>query len=83
MRSIGRLLRMPLAIAPVKDRRTWTSLVLKRIFDNEAARLLEDAEKENLVEVVFRSLSRYDNDPKQAKGWMDQSRCIEDWRVWK
>ena len=69
--------------APVKDRRTWTSLVLKRIFDNEAVRLLEDSEKDNLVEVVFRSLSRYDNDPEQAKGWIEQSQRIEDWRVWK
>lgn len=69
--------------APVKDRRTWTSLVLKRIFDNEAVRLLEDSEKDNLVGVVFRSLSRYDNDPEQAKGWIEQSKCIEDWRVWK
>ena len=68
---------------PVKDRRTWTSLVLKRIFDNEAVRLLEDSEKDNLVEVIFRSLSRYDNDPEQAKGWIEQSKCIEDWRVWK
>ena len=69
--------------APVKDRRTWTTLVLKRIFGNEAIRLLEDSEKDNLVEVVFRSLSRYDNDPEQAKGWIEQSKCIEDWRVWK
>lgn len=69
--------------APVKDRRTWTSLVLKRIFDNEAVRLLDDSDKDNLVEIVFRSLSRYDNDPEQAKGWIEQSKCIEDWRVWK
>lgn len=69
--------------APVKDRRTWTSLVLKRIFDNEAVCLLEDSEKDNLVEVIFRSLSRYDNDLEQAKGWIEQSKCIEDWRVWK
>ena len=69
--------------APVKDRRTWTSLVLKRIFDNEAVRLLDDSEKDNLVEVVFRSLSRYDNDPEQSKGWIEQSQRIEDWRVWK
>ena len=68
---------------PVKDRRTWTSLVLKRIFDNEAVRLLDDSAKDNLVEVVFRSLSRYDKDPEQAKGWIEQSKCIEDWRVWK
>ena len=69
--------------APVKDRRTWTSLVLKRIFDNDAVRLLEDSEKDNLVEAVFRSLSRYDNDPEQAKGWIEQSKRVEDWRVWK
>lgn len=69
--------------ASVKDRRTWTSLVLKRIFDNEAVRLLDDSEKDNLVEVVFRSLSRYDNNPEQVKGWMEQSQRIEDWRVWK
>ena len=68
---------------PVKDRRTWTSRVLKRIFDNEAVRLLDDSAKDNLVEVVFRSLSRYDKDPEQAKGWIEQSKCIEDWRVWK
>jgi len=70
-------------IAPVKDRRTWTSLVLKRIFDNEAVRLLEDPDKDNLVEVIFRSLSRYDNDPEQSKGWIEQTKKIEDWRVWK
>ena len=69
--------------APVKDRRTWTSLVLKHIFDNEAIRLLEDSEKDNLVEAVFRSLSRYDNNQEQAKGWIEQSQRIEDWRVWK
>ena len=68
---------------PVKDRRTWTYHVLKRIFDNEAVRMLEDSAKDNLVEVVFRSLWRYDKDPEQAKGWIDQSKCIEDWRVWK
>ena len=69
--------------APVKDRRTWTSHVLKRIFDNEAICLLEDSEKDNLVEVVFRSLSRYDNNPEQSKGWIEQSQRVEDWRVWK
>ena len=69
--------------APVKDRRTWTSRVLKRIFDNAAVRLLEDSEKDSLIEVVFRSLSRYDSDSEQAKGWIEQSRHIEDWRVWR
>ena len=71
------------ATAPVKDRRTWTSRVLKRMFDQEAVRQLEDAEKDSLVEAVFRSLSRYDSNPEQAKGWIEQSHHVENWRVWK
>lgn len=69
--------------ASVKDRRTWTSRVLKRIFDNETVRLLEDSEKDGLVEAVFRSLSRYDGNPEQSKDWIEQSHHLEDWRVWK
>lgn len=65
------------------DWRTWTRCVLKRIFDNESVRLLEDSEKVNLVEVVFRLLARYDKNPEQAKIWDGQSKCLEDWRVWK
>ena len=71
------------ATAPVKDRRTWTSRVLKRMFDQEAVRQLEDAEKDSLVEAVFRSLSRYDSNPEQANGWIEQSHHVENWRVWK
>lgn len=69
--------------APVKNRRTWTYNVLSRIFDNEAVSHLEENEKDGLIEAVFRSLSRYDNDREQAKGWIEQSKRIGDWRVWK
>ena len=53
------------------------------MFDQEAVRQLEDAEKDSLVEAVFRSLSRYDSNPEQAKGWIEQSHHVENWRVWK
>ena len=38
---------------------------------------------DSLVEAVFRSLSRYDSNPEQAKGWIEQSHHVENWRVWK
>ena len=67
---------------PVKDRRSWTRIVLARIFENESVRLLQDGEKTALVEAVFLALARYDNDPEQVKGWIEQSKKVEDWRVW-
>lgn len=75
--------RNPLRELPaIKDRAAWTQNLIRLVFSSDVMQTIESAEKDVILQTLFKVLARYDTHAEQREGWNAEVENLAKWRTW-